>query len=593
MTQENSRSSVWLPRGADWLVYAGIAFATLLQALFGEYRTDADTVAYLDISDAIRNHDWRHAFNGNWFPLFPGLITLGRALFGFRPQYDLMAGRLGNAGCRLLFAGASVLLAAAVRKLLVARGLRSDQLLPARTLYLLVAVVAWLFASLDFTFIKPDALVSALMVLTLAAMSRAIRRNTLLDFAAAGLLAALAFWAKAFAFPFFIGLILLTALVNLRKPRVLAGLAIAVVVFAAVAGPYMLQISQLRGRFTYGEAGRLDMAWYVNHADRFNPVNDPRAWGPGDATARFKHPGELLTLSPQVSYYGGPASYGSTPQWTDVSYWSDGLFPDFVLRDTLASVASNTLVVASALPMRIQPFLLAVALGMWGFWPRKRSVADPFLTVAALLAVGSIGLYAMVYIELRYIVFAFVIVFVVYAGSSLAADSAPDRGSLHAAAVLIGLILLAQALQTTLREYKTASAQGAQPLHGIYSAPVFTAGAALQGLYPQGGEVACLGDAACFGDTFWARFGGVRMTATIETGRGDRDLRDLKSAELGCRKIEANPAALEGLRERNVLAIVGFFDRGQPCSAVWKPLGAGSGYFVLPLYSGAISAPRQ
>src|SRR5580658_9646008 len=125
MTQERPRSSVSIWRGADWLLYAGIAFATLLQALVGEYRTDSDTVAYLDISDAIRIHDWHHAINANWFPFFPALITLARACFGFRPQYELMAARLVNAADVLFFVGSAILLAAAVRRLMLARGIEA------------------------------------------------------------------------------------------------------------------------------------------------------------------------------------------------------------------------------------------------------------------------------------------------------------------------------------------------------------------------------------------------------------------------------------------------------------------------------------
>jgi hypothetical protein len=583
MTQESPRSAVSIWRGTDWLLYAGIAFATVLQALVGEYRTDSDTVAYFDISDAIRSHDWHHAINANWFPFFPALVTLGRACFGFRPQYELMAARLVNAADVLFFVGSVIFLAAAVRRLMLARGIEADKLIGPRTLYLWSGLVAGFFASLDFTFIKPDALVSAFMILSLAALILAVAEGSLSAYAAAGLMAGLAFWTKAFAFPFFIGMILLAAAANLRRVKTQVRLVVPVAVFALVAGPYIFEISQLRGRFTYGEAGRLDMAWYVNHADRFNPVDDARAWDPGHATVHFKHPGELLALSPQTSYYGGPASFGTTPQWTDVSYWSDGLSPNFVLREYASSVARNTKVLASALAMRVQPFLLAAALAVWGFWPRKRSRFDRILPVAELLAIGCIGLYAIVYLEMRYIAFAFVILFVVYAGSSMAAESAPDRQSLHAVVILMGCLILAQALQTTLRESKAASAQGAQPLRGIYSAPVFAAGDALHGLYPQGGEVACVGDAACFGDTYWARYGGMRTTATIETGRGDRDLRDVKSAEAGCQKLEANPAVLDALRHHNVQAIVGFFDRSQPCSAAWKPLGASGGYFLLPL----------
>ena len=94
----------FVPVWADWLIYAGIAVCVFLNALLGRVRTDADLVPYLDISDAIRAHLANSVINAYWFPLYPFLLTLARAASGFRPQFELMAARLLDAGIQLLFA---------------------------------------------------------------------------------------------------------------------------------------------------------------------------------------------------------------------------------------------------------------------------------------------------------------------------------------------------------------------------------------------------------------------------------------------------------------------------------------------------------
>jgi hypothetical protein len=586
---ENSRIesavSVSIPQGADWLLYAGIAIAALLQGLLGQYNTDADTAAYLDLSDAIRFHDWHHAINANWFPIFPALIAAGRACFGFRPQYDLLAARLVNAADGLFFVVAAVALSVSLRRLIVQQS-GDAGLLPPRLLMLWTAIVTFFFVSTDLTAIKPDALVSAFMLLSVAAVLRALATDRLRWYGMAGVAGGFAYWTKAFAFPFFAGLMLLTAAAHLRKPRVLLRLGLPCLLFALLAGPLIVEISALRGRLTIGEAGRLDAAWYVNRADRFNPVEDRSLWNPGHARANLKHPGELLARDPEIVYFGGAGSFGSTPQWTDLSYWSDGLEPRLVFSDTMAEIKTGLIYLGGLLPMRMQALVLLAALGAWGFLPRRGPFVAPMLGAIFLLAAGSVGLYLLVYLEARYIVFAVVLVLTAAAACARTRGRGDSPRSLHATLLLMGWLVVISACQRYLHDWKHMREQGADPLHGIYSLPVSSAGAQLATLFPAGAEIGCVGDEACFGDTIWARAGRVRMTAIIETGRGDRYLRDLKDADEGCRKLEANPAAIAALRRRSIVGVVGYFSREQACSAAWKPLGVAGGYYLLPLQDG-------
>jgi hypothetical protein len=551
----------------------------LASALVGAYRTDADIPAYFDLSNAFRAHQWNSLVNAYWFPFFPALLSLGRSLSGYRPQYEWMSARLVSAMTRISFIGASVVLAACARRLMLARGVEAGRLLPSRILYLWAATFSFFFASQDLTWLKPDALLCTFLVLTVAALLLAIAENSLLAYVGVGFCGALAYWAKSFAFAFFFMWMFLAFVANIRRPRVLRGLGLSVFVFALIAGPYIWQISALKGRFTFGESGRLDLAWYVNGADRFNPVSNSAGWQAGSARANLKHPGELLSSNPYIVYFGGDKVYGSTPQWDDPSYWSDGLAPRFVLRETLTVLKISTAMIAAFVLMRMQVLVLVFALPLWGFRPRRASLVDPILPLTLLQALGSILLYALVVVDGRFIAFAFVMAGVVYAACSLTVGRSESLRSLSNATLLMAALLLVFDGQNTLREWKTSQQQGARPLQGIYSLAVSSAAADLAAHFPPGAEVGCMGDVACWADPSWAHSARLKMTTIIETGNGV----ELKSAEQGCSRLAANPAALDSLRQRHVRAIVAKFDGKVPCSVDWRRLGNSADYFYLPL----------
>ena len=569
-------------RGADWLIYCGMVACSLANAFFGAYESNADTVVYLDLSDAIKNHLWHSVVNAYWFPLYPALLTLGRACFGFRMQYELMAARLVDAALGLFFVLAAVVLAASARRLLIARGATKDTLLPERILYLWVAVFAYIYVSADMNRIAPDALVSALMILCVAALLWAVAEDSLPAYAAVGLCGGLAYLAKAFAFPFFILWMLLAVAVNFRKPRVLRRLVLTVLVFGLIAGSYIWQISAAKGRFTYSDTGSLAMAWYVNGADQLNPVADASLYHHGTAKGELTHPGELLWKNPEIIYFSEDHSFGSTPLWNNIAYWSDGISSRFVPRENLTAIRKCFVAFGAMQGMRMQVYLFIAALCWWGFTIRKPLSIDPMLKMAFLLALASIAAYSLILLEGRYIDFAIVIMGALFAACSTTKRPGGEHRSLHAAVLLMTALVLASTIQTSNRELKALKKEGARPLQGIYSLAEISAGADLASRSAPGSEVACMGDLACRVDPYWARYAGVKVTGIIETGAAVRES-NRKSAEEGCRKLEENPVGLEALRRKNIRGIVARFDGTQPCSAQWKQLGESPDFFYRPL----------
>ena len=155
-------------RGADRWIYMSIVVCIFAESVLGPYRGSADPVAYLDISDLIRRHAWHAVVNAYWFPLYPAALALGRAAFGFRVRYELLAAKLVDSIIQVLFVVSSVFLAATARRLMLARGFSATELLPRRTLYIWIATIACFFALRDFTGITPDALLTMLMIVSVA-----------------------------------------------------------------------------------------------------------------------------------------------------------------------------------------------------------------------------------------------------------------------------------------------------------------------------------------------------------------------------------------------------------------------------------------
>ena len=564
-------------RNPGFWICTGIVFCTLANSLLGEYSPSADVVAYLDISDLIRAHQWHSVVNGYWFPLYPALLAIARVPLGSSLHYELMAARLMGAATNLLFIAATVFLVDALWTLQVNRGIAG--LVPRGALRIWAAVFSFSFSAKFLTWITPDSVLSALILLIVGFLVRAVAKASLPSWITAGIAGGFAFWTKTFALPFVALSVIFIALLNVRRTGVLRGLAAFSVVFLGIAAPWIWQLSSAEGKLSYGATGGLAAAWYVDGADRFNPVADPSLFHPGDAKANFRHPGELLSKHPEVVYFDRRVP-GSTPQWDDPAFWSEGLTPRFVLHRSVTAFRTQAIAVIRALGGDLEILALIAALPMFGFGLRKGTIDDPLIIAVSLIALAGIGVYALVLVEGRYVVFAFVIVGTLYAACCTARLPEANRETyLRKAILLIAVVIILSHFDGAMSDRRRMVQAGGNPLRGIYSQPVVAAGARLAKDFPAGTEIACMGDLACWNDPYWARYAHVRMSTVIETGNGW----DQKDASIGCEKLKSDPSVLDTLRKRNLRAIVAVFEEAPPCSAQWKHMDSAGDFFYLPL----------
>src|ERR1700730_17388986 len=176
---EHPRLAYWLRR--LWPLYCFLAaIATFGYALYDSYQIDGDAVAYMDIGDLMRSHQWAGIVNGYWNPLYPAALSIGHTIFHPTRYTELHAYYMVNFGIFLLEMLAVIAFTDALdnlrelREAATATANRLPFLLDRYTLrYLGIAIlVISTQRELSMGKVRPDALLLALLLLALAALLR-------------------------------------------------------------------------------------------------------------------------------------------------------------------------------------------------------------------------------------------------------------------------------------------------------------------------------------------------------------------------------------------------------------------------------------
>src|ERR1700730_2458102 len=252
---EHPRLAHWLRR--LWPLYCFLAsLATCCYAIYDSYQIDGDAVAYMDIGDLMRSHQWAGIINGYWNPLYPAALAIGNVLFHPTRYPELHASYMVNFGIFLLEMLAVVAFTDALIQL---RELRETStatknplpfLLDRYTLrYLGIAIlVISSQRELSMGKVRPDALLLAFLLFALAALMKHLATNQLRYAALMGLALGLAYLTKSFAFVFtFLCVLALIAFRFFWQRQSIARIAAAAVLvficFSIVAGPYITALS--------------------------------------------------------------------------------------------------------------------------------------------------------------------------------------------------------------------------------------------------------------------------------------------------------------------------------------------------------------
>jgi hypothetical protein len=601
-----TRLAYWLRR--LWPLYCILAaLVTFGYAIYDSYQIDGDAVAYMDIGDLMRSHQWAGIVNGYWNPLYPAALSIGHILFHPTRYNELHAYYMVNFGIFLLEMLAVVAFTDALIKLREHRepSATSTKALPFlldryALRYLGIAIIVISSQrELSMGKVRPDALLLTFMLFGLAALLKHLATNHLRYAALMGLALGLAYLAKSFAFVF--TLLCIIALVAFRHfwqrqppTKIAAASLFTLICFSIVAGPYIAALSKQKGRFDFGDSGNLNYVWFVAGTEKMHLQQSQTSLF-GSADVHLKHPEKQLLDSPPIFSYK-ELPYGTYPDWFDTSFFNEQIKAHMNPRLQIIVIGQCIMRILRYMCNHPEAYAVFVVLLLLGarLYPAWQPSANAFWIVPFLLGVATLCVYGIVNVEDRYLSAAFLALLLpLFAALRIspttenpAVQNIATRTAACAAIALFALLAIGESARI-VGELRRHLVFALKPV-GWYDPDIFPAAHALNDLgVGPGDTVACIGTIACTYDHYWARLAGVRILTEIY--EPNPPLYPYLAAIPNREQVYA-VARREGAK-----VLVGYFDPGlmtgtNPVSAGWRELG-GTHFYALPLNIPADAPP--
>ncbi len=314
---DDSQRAAQYRRRVRQSAWAAAILLGLLQTWNSRHFMNLDGVSYLDIGDAYLRGDFATAINAYWSPLYSWLTGLTLAILRPSFQYESAVVHALNFFIYLFAFVCFEFLLHGVnaehfnRK--TVQDAPTEEAVAPLPQWILEAVGYTLFlwsalTSININIVNPDMLVAAFAYLATGILLRIRKEQAIwLRFAQLGFVLGLGYLAKSPMLPFAFLFFVTSALAARSLRRAIAGLSLALLCFSLLALPFIVVISKQKGRWTFGDSGRLNYAWSLSRSSNFIP----------------KHPPRLLFEAPDVYEFATPVG-GTYPPWYDPSYWHEG-----------------------------------------------------------------------------------------------------------------------------------------------------------------------------------------------------------------------------------------------------------------------------
>lgn len=496
LAPSGARALVWI-RAAFWT--GGIAIA-LWQALIYRNWINGDAISYLDMSDGVASGQWMRLVNGAWSPLYPFVLGVTAAVTRPTPYWQFTVMHVAMLLCFLVSFGSFEFLLRSVTASLAHDTDEQGAPLPVWACTIIgYALFVWgMLGLVGLMRPTPDMLMSGFVFLALGIIQRMRNGNDRIAlYVALGVTLALGYLAKAIMFP--LGFVLLAiALVIRRGPRVNAPrVALSLAVFLTLSAPYIVAVSRLTHRVTFGESATVVHLLFVDRVEKGT------YWqGPGGGTGTLLHPPRKIFDNPEAYEFDRPISV-TKPLWYDPTYWAAGVRPQFHLRPQLSALRANLAIYVRTVWETAGLVIVALILYVTAGAARARRSLLELWPLWALSLVA-LGAYSLVHVEERYLgAFAAVLWLGLICGARLARAVSPLVTSGVVAAVVLTL-----AVATTVQVRSDIDAELYKVGFQDYEAAV-----ALHQLgLARGDRVARVSAYVADG---WARLAGVKIVAEV------------------------------------------------------------------------------
>ena len=149
--------------------------------------------------------------------------------------------------------------------------------------------------------VSPDLAAVAILCLTAGLLIRLKSSDPLKKFALFGFILGVGYWIRTILFPLGFVILLSAYLWQRSSPRWMRAVAFSALVFVVTASPLVFLLSRQKGRFTFGDSGRVNYAWAVS------PRTFSRNWqGKEAGSGKPAHPTRQLLMHPPLFEFDGP-----------------------------------------------------------------------------------------------------------------------------------------------------------------------------------------------------------------------------------------------------------------------------------------------
>ena len=504
-----------------------LILAGLIEAVFSRRAVWADGISYLDMGDAMVRGDWKMAVNAYWSPLYPLLQGLTLRLLKPSAYSQFSVVYFVNFLIFLFALGCfDYLLRAAVADHPRVVDIPSQSGRLPRWAVFAVAYSVFLWSSLTLITMQsptPDILMAGFLYLAMGLVLRLwVRPQNFWLFVLLGATLGFGYLAKAAVFPLAFLFFAISWIVagNWRRaaPRVL----VAILVFLAVSGPWIVALSQAKGRFTFGDTGRFN---YVREVNGASP--NPYFQNPGTAAGHLVHPVRKIFDNPPIFEFATPVG-GTLPVWYDPSYWSEGAVPRVLLKRELSVIHRWLMFYFDLL------FPNQAALFVGFFVLCLMAGRDLFVQQVAarwpvwLIGLAGLGMYALVFVESRYVAVFFTLLWVgLFSGLAMPRDREGRRLVLVVTLGVVIAVVCPVAVSTTGHLFQAVKGQPhnqwqvAEDLRKLGVMPGDRV-ARIGGLFNVGWATAAPGDSR--GGSSARKLEGILVRETGRTGTGSREV---------------------------------------------------------------------
>jgi hypothetical protein len=486
---------------------------------------NADGIAYLDIGDAYFRADWGNAINAVWSPLYSWILGLVNFIFKPSMQWEFPTVHIVNFLIFIFTLTSFEFMWSMVRE---DNGQQSELHRISPAFWWVLGYLLFIWTSLvliQIWSVTPDMLMAGIVFMAAGLIAK-IRAgdDRRCIFLILGLILGLGYLSKTFMFSIAWVFLGLSWIVQKQTRASLARSLLATSVFLLISLPFILLISNTKGKFTIGEAGSVTYLRYVNGMPFPHWQGDPQN---GIVPT---HPSRVVHQSPPVYEFGEPIG-GTYPISTDPSYWYEGIRVEFAFRDMLLSLFTSSIYYVD-LFFQKQGVLVACVFALYLMGRKEKKTFFELLKRWALVipSIIAFGLYAMVLVQGRYIG-VFVLLFWTDILANIRLPNTPNNrawlnviSGVAAIGLLINISLFNldgfTRLNPTLDDrFNEPSAPPAKPL---------AVAQALQELgIKEGDNIGVIGYAY---DSFWARLARVKIAAemleadTVDLWNGDEAL---------------------------------------------------------------------